>query len=88
MCRSSNHRRVNHDTTFVSKGDHHINGIENFWNQAKRHLRRFNEISKGSFTDFLKNASGGLTEGTILSCCISSNPGITPKSVELSYISS
>jgi len=22
----------------------HINGIENFWNQAKRHLRRFNGI--------------------------------------------
>ena len=24
----------------------HINGIENFWNQAKRHLRKFNGINK------------------------------------------
>ena len=28
------HRRVNHSKTFVSKRGHHINGIENFWNQA------------------------------------------------------
>lgn len=48
------HRRVNHSTTFVSKRGHHINGIENFWNQAKRHLRRFNGISRGSFYWFLK----------------------------------
>ena len=32
----------------------HINGIENFWNQAKRHLRRFNGIPKQSFYLFLK----------------------------------
>jgi transposase len=43
------HRRVNHSKTFVSKRGHHINGIENFWNQAKRHLRRFNGIRKESF---------------------------------------
>ena len=38
------HRRVNHSKMFVSKRGHHINGIENFWNQANRHLRRFNGI--------------------------------------------
>ncbi|MGE0108962.1 MAG: IS1595 family transposase [Bdellovibrionales bacterium] len=48
------HRRVNHSKTFVSKRGHHINGIENFWNQAKRHLRRFNGIPKESFYGFLK----------------------------------
>ena len=32
----------------------HINGIENFWNQAKRHLRRFNGVPKQSFHLFLK----------------------------------
>ena len=48
------HRRVNHSKTFVSKSGHHINGIENFWNQAKRHLRRFNGIPKDSFYWFLK----------------------------------
>jgi len=34
------HRRINHSTLFA-KERNHINGIENFWNQAKRHLRRF-----------------------------------------------
>jgi transposase len=48
------HRRVNHSKVFVSKRGHHINGIENFWNQAKRHLRRFNGIPRGSFYWFLK----------------------------------
>jgi len=48
------HRRVNHSKTFVSKRGHHINGIENFWNQAKRHMRRFNGIQKDSFYWFLK----------------------------------
>lgn len=48
------HRRVNHSKVFVNKQGHHINGIENFWNQAKRHLRRFNGIPKDSFYWFLK----------------------------------
>ena len=48
------HRRVNHSKVFVSEHGHHINGIENFWNQAKRHLRRFNGIPKDSFYGFLK----------------------------------
>ena len=48
------HKRVNHSKTFVAKRGHHINGIENFWNQSKRHLRRFNGIPKGSFYWFLK----------------------------------
>ncbi len=48
------HRRVNHSKVFVSTRGHHINGIENFWSQAKRHLRRFNGIPKDSFYWFLK----------------------------------
>ena len=32
----------------------HINGIENFWNQAKRHLRKFNGIPKEHFELYLK----------------------------------
>lgn len=47
------HRRVNHSKTFVDK-QNHINGIENFWNQAKRHLRRFNGIKQENFYWFLK----------------------------------
>ena len=47
------HRRINHSTLFA-EGKNHINGIENFWNQAKRHLRKFNGIKKENFYWFLK----------------------------------
>ena len=48
------HRRVNHSKTFVGKRGNHINGIENFWNQAKRTLRRYNGIPRKNFNLFLK----------------------------------
>jgi transposase len=47
------HMRINHSKLFADKRNH-INGIENFWNQAKRHLRRFNGIKPGNFHWFLK----------------------------------
>lgn len=47
------HYRINHSILFANKGNH-INGIENFWNQAKRHLRKFNGIPKEHFHLFLK----------------------------------
>jgi transposase len=47
------HFRVNHSKEFVQKRNH-INGIENFWNQAKRHLRKFNGVPKKNFHLFLK----------------------------------
>jgi transposase len=47
------HYRVNHQEEFV-RGRNHINGIENFWNQAKRHLRKYNRIPKSHFHLFLK----------------------------------
>ena len=58
------HRRVNHSKVFVSKRGHHINGIENFWNQAKRHLRRFNGIPKDSFFWFLKECEWRFNGGS------------------------
>ena len=58
------HRRVNHSKVFVSKRGHHINGIENFWNQAKRHLRRFNGIPKDSFYGFLKECEWRFNGGS------------------------
>ena len=39
------HYRINHSTRFAD-AHNHINGIENFWNQAKRHLRKFNGVPK------------------------------------------
>jgi transposase len=47
------HYRINHSRLF-SDGHNHINGIENFWNQAKRHLRKFNGIPRQNFGLFLK----------------------------------
>ena len=47
------HYRINHSELFADKHNH-INGIENFWNQAKRHLRKFNGVPKEHFHLFLK----------------------------------
>jgi|ERR1700722_8695086 len=47
------HYRINHSEQFAD-AKNHINGIENFWNQAKRHMRKFNGIPKESFELFLK----------------------------------
>lgn len=47
------HMRINHSKLFADR-QNHINGIENFWNQAKRHLRRFNGIKQDHFYWFLK----------------------------------
>ena len=47
------HFRINHREKFADK-QNHINGIENFWNQAKRHLRKFNGISKANFPLYLR----------------------------------
>jgi transposase len=47
------HVRINHSLEYAV-GYNHINGIENFWSQAKRHLRKFNGIKKEHFIYFLK----------------------------------
>ena len=44
---------LNYSTHFA-ENHNHINGIENFWNQAKRHLRKFNGIPKAHFELYLK----------------------------------
>ena len=48
------HYRVNHAEELVSASGAHINGIENFWSQSKRHLRRYNGIPKAHFELFIK----------------------------------
>lgn len=47
------HARVNHCERFTD-GQRHVNGIENSWNQAKRHLRRYNGIPRQHFHLYLK----------------------------------
>jgi transposase len=50
------HLRINHYKEFVDGENrrNHINGIENFWSQAKRYLRKYNGIPKQHFPLFLK----------------------------------
>ena len=43
------HHRVNHSKIFADK-QNHINGIETFWNLAKRHMRKCNGIKPENFT--------------------------------------
>jgi len=47
------HYRINHSKLFADRHNH-INGIENFWNQAKRHMRKFNGVPRAHFGLFLK----------------------------------
>jgi transposase len=47
------HFRINHSKLFADKKDH-TNGIENFWSQAKRHMRKFNGVPKEHCGLFLK----------------------------------
>ena len=77
------HRRVNHSKMIVSKRGPHINGIENFWNQANRHLRRFNGIPTDSFYWFLKECDWRFNGGGITPCYISSYLGIVTPSTAL-----
>ena len=57
------HYRINHSQLFAKKNNH-INGIENFWNQAKRHLRKFNGVPRQHFNLFLKECEWRFNNGT------------------------
>ncbi|MDG6449166.1 IS1595 family transposase [Glaesserella parasuis] len=61
-----NHFRINHSTHFAEK-QNHINGIENFGNQAKRHLRKFNGIPKAHFELYLKECEWRFNHGNLKS---------------------
>lgn len=57
------HHRINHCTHFADC-QNHINGIENFWNRAKRVLRKYNGIERKSFPLFLKECGFRFNFGT------------------------
>jgi len=58
------HHRINHSKQFVRQKHNHINGIENFWNQAKRVLRKYNGVPKNHFNLFLKECEFRFNYGT------------------------
>jgi transposase len=47
------HYQIKHSKLFADKHNH-SNGIKNFWYQAKRHMRKFNGVSRENFPFFLK----------------------------------
>ena len=57
------HYRINHSKEFADR-QNHINGIENFWNQVKRVLRKYNGIDRKSFPLFLKECEFRFNFGT------------------------
>ena len=57
------HFRINHSKEFAREKNH-INGIENFWNQAKRHMRKFNGVPKEHFNLFLKECEWRFNMGS------------------------
>jgi len=57
------HYRINHSKEFADR-QNHINGIENFWNQAKRVLRKYNGIDRKFFPLFLKECEFRFNFGT------------------------
>ncbi|AKG19153.1 transposase [Moraxella bovoculi] len=57
------HFRINHSKEFA-KNHNHINGIENFWRQAKRVLAKYNGIEAKNFHLFIKECEFGFNYGT------------------------
>ncbi len=57
------HQRINHTKQFAIR-QNHINGIENFWSQAKRVLRKYNGIDRKYFALFLKECEFRFNFGT------------------------
>lgn len=51
---SFKHFRINHSELFA-EGRNHINGIENFWDQAKQHMHKFNGVPRAHFMLCLKD---------------------------------
>ena len=57
------HHRINRCKLSADR-QNHINGIENFWNQAERILRKYNGIDRKSFPLFLQECGFRFNFGT------------------------
>ena len=59
------HLRINHQERFADGRTNHINGIENFWNQSKRVLRKYNGIPRQNFNLFLQECVFRFNYGSV-----------------------
>ncbi|HVY05599.1 MAG TPA: IS1595 family transposase [Burkholderiales bacterium] len=57
------HRRVSESDRFAP-GPAHVNGIENFWNQARRHLRKYNGVPGHHLDLYLKECEWRFNYGS------------------------
>ncbi|EMT7783396.1 transposase, partial [Neisseria gonorrhoeae] len=55
--------RINRSKEFADRRNH-INGIGDFWNQAKRALRKYNGIDRKPFPPFLRECEFRFNFGT------------------------
>ncbi len=62
------HYRIDHGEGYVGYDANgrvaHINETENFWSQAKRHLRRYNGVPKAHFELFLEECEWRFNSGS------------------------
>lgn len=59
---TSHHQRIELYKLFADS-DNQINNTENFWNQAQRHMRKFNGIKQENFLWFLYECERGFNGG-------------------------
>jgi len=57
------HRQVGHSDRFAP-GPEHMNGMENFWNQARRHLRKYNGVPRHHLPLYLKECEWRFNYGS------------------------
>lgn len=57
------HRQVDHSDRFAP-GPEHMNGMENFWNQARRHLRKYNGVPRHHLHLYLKECEWRFNYGS------------------------
>ena len=69
------HHRIDHSDAYVLDRHNHINGIENFWNQAKRMLSRTTASRKPTFPSFSRRPNFASTTEHPASNCEPSNAG-------------
>jgi transposase-like protein len=76
------HHRIDHSDAYARERHNHINGIENFWSQAKCTLSRYNGTSKAHFPPLSsKRPNSASTTEPQATNCAASNAG--PKSAHI-----
>ena len=79
------HVRINHSELFAHQ-DNHSNGIENFWNQAKCRMRRFNRIKPENYYWLLKEYEWHFIQTVIYSFLANKISSINTTNIKLNLL--